>query len=312
MSPAHARLNLSLLALYLACAFLYVFPGVKLELMRFGTLGPDRVFLGYFPNLLTVLPIHWGIQSLTLMGALYALLLPVRSLRAIVPWLVLYSILALVDVRIVPLSGGVTALGLYLVVLGVIGIYDSLRPQARFRLVLPRAVWPIALLIALIAALVQDPALLAVLVVLIHPGWIPARKGELIVFFDGHCGLCNQSVDFLIQEDATHRHLRFAALQSPAADLWRKREVLPAMNPDGNFDSLVVAEGETIFERSDAILKTGEHLGGLWRVGAQALRLIPRGLRDGVYGLIAKHRYRFFGRRETCRLPTKQERAFFL
>jgi predicted DCC family thiol-disulfide oxidoreductase YuxK len=78
-----------------------------------------------------------------------------------------------------------------------------------------------------------------------------------------------------------------------------------------DLDSLVLKDAKGIHRRSDAALLALEHLGGGWR-GIGILRAMPRGLRDAVYGLVARHRYRWFGRRESCHLPSVSERERFL
>jgi len=125
-----------------------------------------------------------------------------------------------------------------------------------------------------------------------------------IVFFDGVCGLCNATVDRLLRWD-TNAVLRFAPLQGTTA-----RERLPAamVNDLGTF---ILLDDVGLHERSDAAWRVLHHLGGGWRALA-LIRYIPLPLRDAVYGLVARNRYRWFGRREACRLPTAQERARFL
>ncbi len=135
---------------------------------------------------------------------------------------------------------------------------------------------------------------------------MPAEKhtSHPIIFFDGVCGLCNRSVDLLLRWD-TKGLLRFAPLQGATA-----RAMLPEEQVR-DLDSLVLKDAKGIHRRSDAALLALEHLGGGWRTVA-LLRWIPRVLRDAVYGLVARHRYRWFGKRHSCRLPTAAERERFL
>ena len=123
-----------------------------------------------------------------------------------------------------------------------------------------------------------------------------------IVFFDGVCGLCNGFVDFLVQHDRT-RVLRYAPLQGTTA---AQVERLPR-----RFDSVVVVHGHQVLVKSDAALTVLSRLGGVWRLTA-VVRVIPRALRDSVYDLIARNRYRWFGKHEACRIPTADEAAWFL
>ena len=125
-----------------------------------------------------------------------------------------------------------------------------------------------------------------------------------IVYFDGVCGLCNRSVGLLLRHDR-RRVLRFAPLQGDTA---HERLGLTA---DGDPDSIVLEDAGRLWHRSDAALRIAAHLGGWWRCFA-VLRVIPRPLRDALYDVVARRRYRWFGRKETCRLPTPEERERFL
>ncbi len=137
--------------------------------------------------------------------------------------------------------------------------------------------------------------------------WVAGRKlaGETVVFFDGVCGLCNRSVDFILSEDAAER-LRFAPLQGEAA----ARELGP--QPDGAPRSIILREGGVTYTRSEAVLRIAGALGGAWRLLALLCRVVPRLVRDAAYDFIAAHRYQWFGKREACRLPTPAERRRFL
>lgn len=137
--------------------------------------------------------------------------------------------------------------------------------------------------------------------------WLaPRRLAEpTVVFFDGVCGLCNETVDLLMAEDRG-RVLRFAPLQGEtAAGALRPEQV-------ADLDRLVALREGVVLERSEAVLQVLDDIGGPWRLLAVPARLVPRRLRDAVYGVVARHRYRIWGRKETCRLPTPAERAMFL
>jgi predicted DCC family thiol-disulfide oxidoreductase YuxK len=127
-----------------------------------------------------------------------------------------------------------------------------------------------------------------------------------ILLFDGVCNLCNGLVAFILRNDPRHR-FRFASLQSPAGQELLKRHDLPT----ADLDSVVLIEGTRAFTRSTAVLRTARRMGFLWPL-AFVFILIPRPLRDLVYKLIGKNRYRMFGRREACMLPTPDIRARFL
>jgi len=128
------------------------------------------------------------------------------------------------------------------------------------------------------------------------------------VLFDGVCNLCNSTVRFIFERDP-HGRFRFAAQQSEAGQaLLRKHGLLER----GSLaDSVVVLEGGRTYLESEAALHILCRLGGVWRL-AYALRIVPKPLRDGVYRLVARHRYRIFGRREQCMVPTPELRRRFL
>ena len=125
-----------------------------------------------------------------------------------------------------------------------------------------------------------------------------------IVFFDGVCGLCNRAVDVLLRADRRHV-LIFAPLQGETA-----RRLLQ-IAPDTPFDTVVLLDATGRHEKSNAALRICRHLGGWWRLWLVCY-VVPEALRDAVYSFIARHRYAWFGQRDSCRLPTPQERARFL
>ncbi len=131
-------------------------------------------------------------------------------------------------------------------------------------------------------------------------------NGSAIVFFDGYCGLCNETVDFLLARDR-HHHLRFAPLQGETA----KRYLTTAETED--LASLVVVRLENPdapikLKKSTAVLFAVSKLSTPWRFLTGLAMLVPGSLRDLAYDFIAKNRFRLRGRRETCRLPTPDER----
>lgn len=133
-----------------------------------------------------------------------------------------------------------------------------------------------------------------------------APTSEPVVIFDGYCHLCDGTVRFLLRRDH-RRRLRFAASQSPAGAALLAR--FPHRS-DAD-DTLFLVEGDRLYERSTAALRIARHLGFPWRA-LTLLLAVPRPLRDAVYRFVARRRYRWFGRRDTCRLPTPDERARFL
>lgn len=130
------------------------------------------------------------------------------------------------------------------------------------------------------------------------------NPGGPIVLFDGVCNLCNGSVRFIIRRDL-RRRLRFAPLQSETAR--RLLAGAPADLPD----SLVLVERGRVWTRSSAVLRIAKGLRWPWPL-AYALVAIPRPLRDWLYTRVARNRYRWFGRRDDCMVPTPELRARFL
>ena len=135
---------------------------------------------------------------------------------------------------------------------------------------------------------------------------------QLIVFYDGICGLCNRLVQFLLKRDR-HDRLRFASLQSDFASKVLGRH---GIDPK-DLDTVHVVENyqqsnERVLDRSDAILRAGRELGGIWAFAAKLGSVVPRPLRNLFYRFVANNRYRVFGKYETCMLPEPQHRAKFL
>ena len=130
-----------------------------------------------------------------------------------------------------------------------------------------------------------------------------------IVLFDGRCGLCTRSVQFILKRDRDAR-FRFAPLESAAAARACARIGVPtpqAVDPDS---IIVIADGHA-FERSDAALAIAARLPFPWPMFA-VFRIVPRGLRDWLYRIVARNRYRWFGKSETCMMPTPELHARFL
>jgi predicted DCC family thiol-disulfide oxidoreductase YuxK len=127
-----------------------------------------------------------------------------------------------------------------------------------------------------------------------------------VVLFDGVCNLCNSTVQFLSDRDRAGR-LRYASLQGEAGQgLLRHFGLATA-----DFDTFVLAETEGFRTRSTAAIRTLSLLGGPWRM-ALALLVVPAFIRDAVYSWVARNRYRWFGREESCRLPSPGMAARFL
>src|ERR1700690_4068987 len=133
-----------------------------------------------------------------------------------------------------------------------------------------------------------------------------------ILLYDGVCGLCNRFVRFVLKHDHEDR-FRFAALQSNLA-----RAILlgQGLNPDALDTVYLVFDygqpGERLLARNEAATAVARELGGFWRFWAAVLNLLPKGFCDWRYALVARNRYRFFGRYETCPLPKEKDRHKFL
>lgn len=134
-----------------------------------------------------------------------------------------------------------------------------------------------------------------------------------ILFFDGVCTLCNASVDFIIRHDKKSA-FRFASLQSEfAQNELKKAGFYNETNvfSENSMNTVVLLADGNVFKKSDAALEIARRLGGFWSV-FYFFKILPRPVRDFFYDLVARNRYRFFGKKETCRLPTSAERARFL
>ncbi|WP_313251886.1 thiol-disulfide oxidoreductase DCC family protein [Stenotrophomonas sp.] len=127
-----------------------------------------------------------------------------------------------------------------------------------------------------------------------------------VIVFDGVCALCSRWVRFLLRFDRRGRY-RFAAMQGA-----RGRALLLAhgLDPDDPLSFLLVEDGMA-YTDTDAIVRVVSGLGGVWKL-AGITRWLPGSLRDRAYRWLARNRYRWFGRNDSCYLPTPQQRARFL
>ncbi len=130
-------------------------------------------------------------------------------------------------------------------------------------------------------------------------------ESKQILFFDGVCGLCNTAVDWFLRHD---RGLRFmySPLQGETA------KALLNASDCLNLESIVYFDRGQTYRRSQAIALILRNLGGVWKWLGYLILLCPRVLSDFVYNAIAKYRYRIFGRKNVCRIPSREERARFL
>lgn len=127
-----------------------------------------------------------------------------------------------------------------------------------------------------------------------------------IIVFDAECVLCSANAQFVLKHDRLG-HFRLAAQQSEAgAALYRRFGIDPA-DPE----TLIVVNGDDAARHSDAVFAIARGLGWPWRA-ACALRVVPRFIRDPLYRLVARNRYRLFGKRETCWAPSPEQRRRML
>lgn len=127
-----------------------------------------------------------------------------------------------------------------------------------------------------------------------------------IVLFDGVCNFCNAVVNFLIQQDKK-KVLRFAAMQSETG----KKLLLQYHFPPDYLKSFVLIENGKAYTKSTAALRLYNHLPWYWK-WIQAFWAVPKPLRDGVYGAISDKRYKWFGKKDQCMVPTPDMRSRFL
>lgn len=130
-------------------------------------------------------------------------------------------------------------------------------------------------------------------------------KPQSVLLFDGVCNLCNSSVDFIIRNERNN-DLKFASLQSEYG-----QTLLNSFKMEDVPDSLVFYDGEQVFFKSEAAWKISKYLKRPYR-WLGVLNVFPLTLRNWAYDWIAKNRYRWFGKKDTCRLPSDDERVRFL
>jgi len=132
------------------------------------------------------------------------------------------------------------------------------------------------------------------------------KSEKQIILFDGVCNFCNFWVNFVIKRD-NRDIFRFSALQSDVS-----KEIIDRINYDiSNPDTFVLIIGADYYTKSTAALKVCKELSGMIKI-LYPLIFLPEFLRDFVYDLIAKNRYKLFGKKDSCRIPTEEEKLKFL
>ena len=127
-----------------------------------------------------------------------------------------------------------------------------------------------------------------------------------IVVFDGVCNLCNHSVQFILRHEAAP-HFQFAPLQTPAGTRLMKAF---GFSVDEAKTFVLITDGKP-YAKSDAAIRIARHLKGAWKL-AGLIRVVPRPIRDWIYDVVARNRYRWFGKTDACMVPTPELRARFL
>lgn len=135
---------------------------------------------------------------------------------------------------------------------------------------------------------------------------IKAAELYPVLLFDGVCNLCNESVQWVIRHDPQSK-FRFASLQSEAGQQLLRQHNLPT----NELNTVVLIDAGRAYTRSDVPLRIFKKIGGAWPL-LTVLRIIPTPLRNAVYDWIARNRYRWFGKKEACWLPTPALKARFL
>lgn len=132
-------------------------------------------------------------------------------------------------------------------------------------------------------------------------------EGIPIVLFDGVCNLCNHWVNFTMDHARPEKRILFGAMQSVEGE-----EVIRRLDlPQAPLDSIILIDSGKVYRESDAVLRIMNLMETPWN-WLNVFRIVPRFIRDGVYSWIAKNRYRWFGVRDSCRLPTAETRGWFL
>ncbi len=130
-------------------------------------------------------------------------------------------------------------------------------------------------------------------------------ENKPILFFDGHCNLCNGFIDFLVRNDPNHKVL-IASLQGKTA-----KEKLPGELTESLTSVVLLDRHGKLHKKSSAVFRVAKELGG-WFNLIRPFWILPRIFTNWIYDFVAINRYKWFGRVDTCRLPTPEEQAHFL
>lgn len=136
---------------------------------------------------------------------------------------------------------------------------------------------------------------------------IDIPKGKHIILFDGVCNFCNDSVRFVMKRDKKDLY-RYASLQSELGQKMTSERGIDTTEVDS---TVLIIPNEAYYIKSDAALQISKHLTGLYPL-LNLFSIIPSSIRDFFYDIIARNRYKWFGKKEECQIPTPEERAKFL
>jgi|SRR4051812_8171218 predicted DCC family thiol-disulfide oxidoreductase YuxK len=137
--------------------------------------------------------------------------------------------------------------------------------------------------------------------------------GSALLLYDGSCGFCAESVQFVLKHDRRHQTLRFSSLQGPTAlDIRARHPELDVVDSVVWFEPADGTHPEMLLTKSSAVLRVLHYLGGAWRALGALAAIVPRPSRDVVYDLVARHRHRLVRGGPACVLPTIEERSRFL
>ena len=137
--------------------------------------------------------------------------------------------------------------------------------------------------------------------------------GSALLLYDGTCGFCAESVQFVLRHDRRRRTLRFSSLQGPTAlEIRTRHPELDVVDSVIWFEPADSAHPEQVLTKSSAVLRVLRYLGGVWRPLGLLAAVVPRVVRDAVYDLIARHRHRLIRGAPACVIPTLEERGRFL
>ena len=127
-----------------------------------------------------------------------------------------------------------------------------------------------------------------------------------LILFDGVCNFCNSSINFIIDHDP-EKHFKFAPLQSDIG-----QEILRKFHKNTkDFDSVILLKDNKLYQKSEAALEITKHLSGFWKYFS-VFGILPTFFLDFFYNIIAKNRYRIFGKSDSCRMPTLELKERFL